>query len=129
RRTRQQSAVRSTCDGKSLGSGVFVVDEPLGGGDKIIEYVLLVLEHSRFVPFLAVFIATPQIGQSQHSAGFKPRELRRSKRWQSPETKSTIASQQDGIVPIQRQPLAMHDEPRHRRPVLRLIRNLLHLDK
>jgi hypothetical protein len=54
----------------SFGVEVFVVDQVLGRGDEIVEYVLFRVQHSTFVPFLAVFAAAAQIGDRIDAATF-----------------------------------------------------------
>jgi hypothetical protein len=38
-----------------------VSDQPLGRGDEVVEDVLLLLAHARFVPLLAVFASAPKV--------------------------------------------------------------------
>ena len=54
---RQESAVTSAVDGEPLGARVGVRDEPFTRRDKIVEDVLLPVEHSRAMPLLAILAA------------------------------------------------------------------------
>ena len=56
-RADEQSAVRRAVDSKPVFSGVVVVDQPLGGGDEVVENVLLIRFAARLVP-LATVLAT-----------------------------------------------------------------------
>ena len=71
-RAHEQAAVGAAADGEVLGRGVVVGDEVFGGGDEVVEDVLLVLEHGGLVPGLAVFVAAAQVGQREEAALLHP---------------------------------------------------------
>ena len=54
-RADEQPAVAAALDGQFVGSGVFVADEPLGGGDEVVEHILLLQFRAGQVPCLAIF--------------------------------------------------------------------------
>ena len=58
--------------------GVLVGDEPLGGGDEVVEDVLLLELRARLVPGLAVFAAAAQVGLGVDAAHLQPGQLRLS---------------------------------------------------
>ena len=72
RRAHQQAAVGASTNGEAIGRGVVVVDEIFGGREKVVEDVLLLLEHGRLVPRLSVLVAAAQIGQREESALLHP---------------------------------------------------------
>src|SRR5205807_10644228 len=73
----EQSAVAAAADREFRRRRVFVVDQVLGRGDEIIEDVLFDVQHSGFVPFLAVLAATAQVGQRVNAAHFHPNQVGR----------------------------------------------------
>ncbi len=68
-------------DRELLGAGVVVLDEPLGGGDEVVEDVLFAVFDSLLVPVFAVFAAAAKIGDGEHPAEFHPAEPAHGKRW------------------------------------------------
>ena len=64
----EQTAVGPALDGQVVRIGVSLSDEPLGRSEKIVEDILLVAEHARLVPFLAVLAAAAQIGNGHQAS-------------------------------------------------------------
>ena len=79
-RADQQSAVAAALDGQFVGPGVFVFDQPLGGGDEIVEDVLLLQFRAGLVPCLAIFAAAAQIRLGIDAAHLHPRHTADRKR-------------------------------------------------
>src|SRR5690242_4807454 len=74
RSTHQQSTIASTLNRQLICVGVLFPDQVLGGGDEIVKYVLLTIEHSGAMPLLTVFRATAKVGQREHSSAFQPKQ-------------------------------------------------------
>src|SRR5947209_12096585 len=51
---------------------VFFTNQILGGGEPVVEHVLLLLEHGGFMPGFAVLVAAPYIRQSEPSTLLQP---------------------------------------------------------
>ena len=68
----QQTAVGAPVDGQLFAAGVPGGNQPLGGGDEVVEDVLLVAEHARLVPCVAIFIAAAQVGHGIDAALLDP---------------------------------------------------------
>ena len=64
-RADEQAAVAAAADRQAGRARVAVGDEPLGGGDEVVEHVLLVGLHPGLVPVLAVLAAAAQVGAAR----------------------------------------------------------------
>ena len=71
----QQPAVAAALYSQFQCAGVFVFNQPLGRGDKIIEDILLILQHPGPVPLFAILVAASQAGHSQHTTLFHPQTV------------------------------------------------------
>ena len=71
-RAHQQSAVAAALDGEAIARRVAALDQPLRRGQEVVEDVLLLLQHARLVPGLAVLAAAAEVGQRVHPALFQP---------------------------------------------------------
>jgi len=58
----QQTAIAGARNRKLRRLRVSIGDEPIGGGDEVIEYVLLALAPTGLMPLLAEFAAAPEVG-------------------------------------------------------------------
>ncbi len=58
--------------GQFLSSGVTLFDEVFSRRNKIIKDILLLAQHSRFVPLASVLAATAQIRHHINATGFQP---------------------------------------------------------
>src|SRR5262245_49999577 len=70
--TDEETAVGASADGEPATRGVLAIDQPLGAGDEVIEHVLFALARTDEMPLLAVFAATAQVGDNQHSPELHP---------------------------------------------------------
>ena len=57
---------------KCWGDVYLLIDEVSGGGEPVVEDILLLLEHALLVPAFAVFAAAAQIGDSEPAALVQP---------------------------------------------------------
>ena len=71
-RTDQETAVGSAADGKPLFTGVSLIDEKFGCGDKVIEDVLLLQFGAGIVPGFPVLAAAADVGYCVHAAHLEP---------------------------------------------------------
>ena len=99
-RADEQPAVRAAGDGEAGRLGDRVVDQELGGGDEVVEDVLLVLQHSRPVPALAVLAAAPQVDLYVDPAAFEEHEIRRIEARGQADVEPAIAVEQGGVVAV-----------------------------
>ena len=106
----EQAAVRAARDGEPGRLGDRVVDQELGGGDEVVEDVLLVLEHARPVPALAVLPAAPQVGLRVDPAAFEEHEVRRIEARRQADVEPAVAVEQGRVVPVARHVLPVGEE-------------------
>src|SRR6476659_2767178 len=78
-RAHQQPAIRPALNGQLLRAGVVLIDQPSGGGRKIVEDVLLLGERPLRVPLLAKLAAAAQDGNRVDAAGVEEKTTRRAK--------------------------------------------------
>ena len=71
-RTHQQTAVASAVNPKLLGTRIIVIDQPLRCRNEIIKNILLLVEHSCFMPVTTIFAAATQIRHRIDTATFDP---------------------------------------------------------
>ena len=74
-------AVRSAADGELLGPGVALIDEKLGGGNEVVEDVLLVRERPAVVPWFAILSAAAEIRLRVHTSELEPNEIAHRESW------------------------------------------------
>ena len=68
-RAHEQAAVAASLSCNAGGVGVLLADEPLGAAVKVVEGVLLLVQHTAAVPALAVLVAAADTGlHHDHSA-------------------------------------------------------------
>ena len=101
------------------GAGDAVRDQPFGGGDEIVEHVLLAAEHAGAVPVLAVFAAAAQDGQRVDAAGLEERDRRRRPARRHAVFEAAVAGEQRGLRAVALDPLAVDEEQRQPRAVAR----------
>src|SRR5207247_5588475 len=73
-RAYQQAPVRAAPDRELRRRRITLRDEILRGGHEIVEYVLLLLVHSRRVPRFPGLTASPQVRHGVYTAQLEPRE-------------------------------------------------------
>ena len=117
--THQQTTIRATCDSQLLRRGVTLSDQILGSRDEVIEYVLLVFEHTCFVPLLAILTATTQRHLSIDTALLHKHNVVGRERGCVADIETTITIEIYGILTVEFQILAMNEEHRYLRTVLR----------
>ena len=123
--THQQTAVRTAVDGQTLRRGILLGDEPLGRRDEVVEDVLLVLEHAGLVPGLAVLRAPAQVGHAVDTALLDEHHRRGVEARREVNLEAAVAVEQAGVLAVELQVLAMGDEHRDLRAVLRGVEDLL----
>ena len=121
----QQSAVRAAVDGQLVRRRVFSGDQVLGGGDEVVEDVLLVLEHAGLVPLLAVLRAAAQVGDAVDAALLDEHQRRGVEAGREVDLKTAVSVKQAGILAVALHVLAAGDEHRDLRAVLRGVEHLL----
>src|SRR5690606_28946895 len=104
------------------------VDEPLRGGDEVVEHVLLAPERARLVPGVAVLAAATEVRQREDAARLEPLRQRRDELGDAADPEAAVARQERRGVAAGLQALAVDDEHRDRRAVPRGVRDLLDLD-
>src|SRR5579872_4614266 len=72
RSAHEQSAIRATAYREMVSVGIFLRNQILSRSRKVIEYVLLFVQHSGAMPVLAKFGAAAQIGNGKNSAVLEP---------------------------------------------------------
>src|SRR5262249_60687642 len=71
-RAHQEAAVAGPTNCQPVGRGVLLLDKPFGGGNEIVEDVLLLLEHARVMPGFAKLSASTQVRQGIDAAARNP---------------------------------------------------------
>ena len=118
-RADEQAAVRPAHDAERLRRRVFFLDEVLCGRDEVVEDALLLLEHAGVVPCFAVLAAAAHVGRRPHAAALEPCGHVAAVGWQRGDIESAVAIQHRRIRAVPFQILAVRDEQRHARAVLR----------
>ena len=114
----QQPTVRSPLYRETAWGGVLEGDEVLGGGDEVIEHVLLLRFHSRLMPRFAILTAPAQRGRCIHATGLHPRHHGGREVGELIYREAAVRIQQGRIVAVEGEPLAMRDEHRNARAIL-----------
>ena len=127
-RAGEEPAVGPTAHRQSRGRGIALRDQPLRGGNAVVEGVLLPLQHSRLVPRLAVLPAAPQVGHRQHPAPLEPEDQRAGERRRHADVEAAVAGEVGRIGAVERHAARMHHEHGDRRRILRRAGHLLHLE-
>ena len=73
-RAHQQAAVGPAPDGQPVAAGAALGHQPVGGGVEVVEALLLVGQHARPVPVLAVLAAAPDAGDGLDAARLAERD-------------------------------------------------------
>src|SRR5215831_3757329 len=92
-----------------VGRCVAASDEPLGGGDEIVEDVLLLRPLARFMPFLAIFGAAPEVGDREDAAFLHPGHGPRAEFGEQADVEAAVCVQDCGIVSIAPEALAVDE--------------------
>ena len=100
------------------GDVYFVLDQMLGHGDEVVEDVLLLLEHARLVPRLAVFGAAAHAGGHPDAAALEPRRHVLPVRRQHADREPAVAVEHRRVAAVERQRPSCRQEERHARAVL-----------
>src|SRR6185295_16990948 len=106
----EQAAVRGALDRQPLRPRVALPDEPLGGGDEVVEDVLLALQHAGAVPVLAVLAAAAQVRQGIDAARFEPGEKEGAEERRHGDPEAAVAVEQGGVAAVELQALAVDEE-------------------
>ncbi|HZL20961.1 MAG TPA: hypothetical protein VFG23_24720 [Polyangia bacterium] len=110
RRADQQAAVRAARDCQPLGAGHPLLDQPARGRDEIVEDVLLVGQHARPMPGLAVLAATAQDRQRKSAAALEEGDRRRSPAGQHVDVETAVPGQQRRPAPVARGAFAVREK-------------------
>ena len=123
----QQAAVGAAADGEFGRGRVAIGDQPFGGGDEVVEDVLLVVLLARLVPRLAVLAAAAQVGDGQDAARLQPDDLAGAERGRQGDVEAAVAVQVGRVLAVQRQALAVGQEQRDARAVFAGVEDLTRL--
>ena len=127
RRADQETAVAAALDRDPSGARVALGDQPFGGGDEVVEDVLLVLLGAGEVPVAAVLPAAAQVRDRQHAAHLEPGEAGRGEAGGQGDVETAVAVEQRRVVAVLLDALAVGDEHRDARAVAALVEDLLRL--
>ncbi len=125
--TDEQSAVGRPGDGQCRRRGVFFLDEIFGGGDEVVEDVLLLLQHPGLVPSVAVFTASPQIRHRVDAVVFEQDKVGDIKIGGGAGVEPAVGIEKRGPFSVELEALLVDDEHRDLRPILARIKDLLRL--
>ena len=125
RRADQKAAVRAAADGEPRRAGVAALDQLLGRPDEVVEDVLLVPQHSRAMPFLAVLAAAAQVGERPDAAALQPGIDPRGEDGPVRDQESAVAGEDGGRPAVELLIFLADDEHGNARAVLRLEEDLL----
>src|SRR4030095_2710022 len=121
----KKSAVAPAADREFRLRSIFVVDQVLRRGDEIVEHVLLGVEHSGFVPFLAVLAAAAQVRDRENSSHLHPNQTRWSKARRLGNVESAVAVEVGRILAVALDSLFVGEEHRHARAIAAFEKDLL----
>src|SRR5581483_11471204 len=96
----EQAAVGPALDRQLVPARVVLADQKLRGGNKIVKDVLLLAEHARLVPFLAVLTAAAKVGNRQNAAFFQKQEACGIERRGKSNVEAPVAIEQRRIVAV-----------------------------
>ena len=92
----EEAAIGAALDGEFGGRGVALGDEELGGGDEVVEDVLLLQAGAGFVPGLAVFAAAAEAGLGEEAAELHPEEIDGGEGGQQRDVEAAVAVEEGG---------------------------------
>src|ERR1700720_3743517 len=99
--------------------GVVMRGQILGDGDEIVEHILLVGERTLFMPALAKFAASTQIGDDENSPAVEPQTNVGAEEFGvHADVIAAVAVQKNGIGARELRALAANDVERNRSAVL-----------
>ena len=124
----QEASVRSPRDREPRRARVLAGDQPLGGGDEVVEDVLLLVEHPRLVPRLAELPATAQVRHREHAAVLDPERRARREERPDADVEPAVAGEEGGVAAVEADAVPVRDEHRDLRAVLGRVPDLLDLD-
>ena len=128
-RADEQSAVGAAVNRQPVHRSVVPGNEPLGGGDEVVEHGLLVRANALTVPDFPVLPATANIGDRKHATHFHPGDARGVKDRQARQPEAAIAIQQQRVVALQLEPLAEGEQQRDARAVVGGVEHLPLLER
>ena len=103
-------------------------DQPLGGGDEVIEHNLLMMAVRLAMPVLPVFTTTADVGYRKHATQLEPRNFCGAEVRKLGYAEAAVAIQQDRIVAVELEPLAVGQQHGNTRAVLAFVEHLLFLE-
>ena len=95
---------------------------------EVVEDVLLLAEHSRAMPALAVFPTTAQVREREETAGLDPRRRTREVRRGPRDVETAVAREERWHVAGRLRIRTVHEKHRDRGAVSRVISRLFHGD-
>src|SRR6185437_11564677 len=100
RRAHKQTAIAGAADGQALRRGVFVLNQPLGSSDEVIENVLLLFPHAGVMPGFTELRTSTQVRQRVDSATINPGRGKRIEAGHHGNVKPAVAGEQRGMGAI-----------------------------
>ena len=124
----QETPVAAPLDRQLLGRGVALADQVLGGGDEVVEDVLLLELGTGSVPALAVLAAATKVGDGENAAHLQPDESIRPEAGSHRDVEAAVAVEHGGVTAIEIDAVSMGDEHRHLGAVTTLVEHLSRLE-
>ncbi len=121
----EQAAIRIAHDAEMGAAGIVMIDQPMGGVGEIVKHVLLVLQHARLMPGLAIDAAAAQIGHGIDPAEAQPGCDAGAEIGRDGDIEPAIAIEDGWVFAVKGNSLPRDDEHRHAHTAGGLIENLL----
>src|SRR5690348_13144866 len=112
-RTHEQATITSTHESELTRIGVFLVDQVLAGGRKVIKDILFLGQVTRLMPFLTELSAAANVSDDIDSTAIKPGAPSKIKIRRHTQPVAAISVKQSGIIPIQFRPFAPQNVERN----------------
>src|SRR3712207_3615500 len=113
----QQSAVRTAYNGYSLFVRIFIVDQVFGGGDEVVEYILLLHLRAGDVPFFAILASAAQVYLYIDAAVLEEWDARGGEIRVEADAESAVSVQEYGVLSVLLQVFLVGKEHRYLRSV------------
>ena len=117
-RAHEQAAVAASLSRNAGGVGVLLADEPLGAAVKVVEGVLLLVQHTAAVPALAVLVAAADTGLHHDHSAFQQRAVKSDVAGRDTVVESAVSVDQHRVIAVHFEPLLVVDEGGDLRAVL-----------
>ena len=123
----KEASVRTALDRESARARPLLGDEVLGGCDEVVEDILLAQLLAGLVPLAAVLAAAAEIRNRERAAELEPRREDRREPRRHRSVEAAVAVEERRLRAVARRALAVRDEHRNARAVLRGVEDLLDL--